>query len=57
MENIINSRANIKNYGGEIEAFLKWIKPYIGSANGHYDLYAIVHYEESKAPTLYFLND
>lgn len=53
---IISTRSNIKNYGGEIEEFLQWIKPYIESGSGSRDMYAVVIYEENNEPTCYYLN-
>ena len=52
---ILSTRSNIKNYNGEIEAFLKWIKPYICSGSGVRHMYAIVTYEESE-PEIYYLD-
>ena len=52
----ISTRSNIKNYKGEIEAFLEWIKPYIYCGSGGRDMYAIVIYEESDEPTIYYKN-
>ena len=52
----LSTRSNIKNYEGEIEAFLEWIKPYINSGSGHRDMYAIVTYEEAEAPNIYYLH-
>ena len=51
---IVSTRSNIKNYGGEIEAFLKWIKPYIESGSGNREMYAIVTYEGGE-PEIYYL--
>lgn len=53
----ISTRSSIKNYGGEIEEFLEWIKPYIQSGSGSRDIYAIVTYEESAEPTIYYLHE
>ena len=53
----ISTRSNIKNYENEIETFLEWIKPYIESGSGNRDMYAIVIYEDSSEPTIYFLYD
>lgn len=50
----ISTRSNIKNYDGEIESFLAWIKPYVRSGSGSRDMYAIVTHEEGL-PQLYFL--
>ncbi len=48
----VTSRSDLKNYDGEIEAFIDWVKPYIdaedGEHIGHY------RYEEEKTPTLIF---
>ena len=52
---ILSTRSNIKNYEGEIEAFLEWIKPYIDRGSGERDMYAIVTYEEDSFPTIYYL--
>lgn len=51
----ISTRSNIKNYDGEIEKFLDWIKPYISQGTGEREFYAIVTYEESSEPTIYYL--
>ena len=53
----ISTRSNIKNYEGEIETFLEWIKPYIQGGSGYTDMYAIVMYEESDKPTIYYLRE
>lgn len=53
----ISSRTNLKNYEGEIESFLQWIKPYIESGSGAKEMYAIVTYEESEEPTIYYLEN
>ncbi len=54
---ILSSRSNIKNYENEIETFLKWIKPYISSGSGNREMYAIVIYEDTDEPTIYYLHD
>ena len=54
---VLSTRSNIKNYEGEIEAFLEWIKPYIDSGSGCRDMYAIVTYEEAEAPNIYYLHE
>lgn len=53
----LSSRSNIKNYNNEIDTFLRWIKPHIASGSGTNEMYAIVIYEESKRPTIYYLDD
>lgn len=52
----ISTRANIKNYEGEIDQFLTWIKPYIEQGSGTRDMYAIKIYEEQEEPTIYYLD-
>jgi len=52
----LSSRANIKNYDGEIDQFLNWIKPYIEHGSGSRDMYAITIYEEQSEPTMYYLD-
>lgn len=52
---VLSIRSNIKNYGGEIEAFLDWIKPHIDDGSGCRDMYAIVTYEEADSPDIYYL--
>lgn len=51
------ARTNIKNYRGEIEKFIDWIKPYCEQGSGANDMIAVVIYEEEKTPTIYYLND
>lgn len=53
----ISTRSSLKNYGGEIQKFLEWIKPYIESGSGCRDMYAIVTYEEAAEPTIYYLHE
>ena len=53
----ISTRSNIKNYEGEIETFLEWIKPYIDGGSGRRNFYAITIYEEASVPTIYYLED
>lgn len=53
----ISTRSNLKNYDSEIENFLDWIKPYIEQWSWNRDMYAIVIYEESDEPTIYYLHD
>ena len=53
----LSTRSNIKNYEGEIEAFLEWIKPYIDGGSGVRDMYAIVTCEESDEPKIYYLHE
>lgn len=53
----ISTRSNIKNYGNEIETFLEWIKPFIGSGSGNRDMYAITIYEDYETPIIHYLNN
>jgi hypothetical protein len=52
----LSIRSNIKNYDGEIEKFLDWIKPFIEKGSGNWDMYATVIYEDTEEPTIYYLN-
>ena len=45
-----------ETYNDEIETFLGWIKPFISSGSGTKEMYAIVIYEESEEPTIYYLD-
>ena len=49
----ISFRANCKNYKGEIEKFVEFIKPYVEYGSGLTNIFAIVQYEEDDYPTLY----
>ncbi len=46
-------KGDIKNYGGEIEAFFEWIKPWVDGIPGDFIGYS--RYEEDQVPTLHFL--
>lgn len=48
--NYIFSRSDIKNYDGEIEAFIDWIKPYLENEEG--ECIGWSWYEEELQPTL-----
>ena len=52
----INSVQNIKNYDGEIEKFIAWLKPWVDSGHGRREWWAIVTYEDG-APTIHYLYD
>lgn len=43
-------RCNLKNYSGEIEKFIDWIKPHIDAFDG--DFLGFSRYEETDDPTL-----
>lgn len=53
----ISFRANCKNYKGEIEKFIEFIKPYVEYGSGLTNIFAIVQYEEDDYPTLYGIED
>lgn len=46
----IFSRSDLKNYGGEIEEFVAWLKPHLNFEN--YECFGWVWYEEESVPTL-----
>lgn len=51
---MISTRANCKNYTGQIEKFIEYIKPYVESGAGFpHEIFAYVQYEESEFPTVY----
>ena len=54
---ILSSRANCKNYDNDIKKFLDWILPYIEKGSSNREMYAIVIYEQSDEPTIYYLRD
>jgi hypothetical protein len=52
-------RTNLKNYEGEIEAFCKWITPYLKNEYAHTDrpdFLGYKMYEEEVTPTLLFFD-
>ena len=49
----ISTRSNLKNYENQIQTFLEYIKPYVESGSGEYDIYAYVHFETLCFPTIY----
>ena len=50
----ISTRASLKNYNGQIEKFIDYIKPYIKSGSGYeHNIFAYVQYEEAEFPTIY----
>jgi len=53
----ISTRSNIKNYEGEIDEFLNWIKPYVEQGSGLRNMFAIKIYEEQSEPTIYYLDE
>ena len=50
-------RCSLKNYRGQIERFLEWVKPHIYSASGFNGMYAITMYEDDNKPSIYYLYD
>jgi len=53
----VSTRSSVKDYDGEIEAFLDWIKPYLQSGSGEREIYAIVIEEGLSYPRLYTLKE
>lgn len=49
----IFTRCDLKNYHGEIEQFLEWIKPYLDQQEG--DCIGWYWYEEDRSPTLLYM--
>ena len=50
----ISTRADLKNYTGQIEKFIEYIAPYVISGSGYeHEIFAYVQYEEDEFPTLY----
>lgn len=47
----LTARANLKNYGDEIDHFMEWIGPYIYATDGDFIGYSL--YEEFDWPTLW----
>lgn len=45
-------RTNFKNYDGEIEKFIDWIRPYLDKDKG--DFLGFYRYEETEEPTLIY---
>ena len=45
-------RCNLKNYTGEIEAFIDWIDPYVDAFRGNF--LGFYRYEETEEPTLIY---
>lgn len=53
----ISTRADLKNYSGQIEKFIEYIKPYVKHASGYpHGVFAYVQYEEAEFPTLYAMD-
>lgn len=53
----LNVVSQVKNYDGEIEGIIKWMRPHIYSGHGASDWWAIVTYEEDEKPTIYYMRD
>lgn len=50
----LNIRCNLKNYDSEIEAFIKWISPYLSEYKMKGDFLGFYRYEENEEPTLIY---
>jgi hypothetical protein len=46
----LSVRCNLKNYDGEIEAFVDWMNPYVAAFKG--DFLGFSRYEETEDPTI-----
>ena len=53
---IVSIRCSLKNYQGEIEKFVDWIKPYVESGSGDCNLLGYSIEEGGDAPVLYYLH-
>lgn len=53
----VSVRSCVKNYEGEIEQFLAWLKPYIAEGFGTRNMYAYTLSDTQHTPTIYYLND
>ena len=49
------TRADLKNYSGEIELFIDWIRPHL-DAHGD-EMIGYSRYEETREPTIYYGQD
>ncbi len=52
----LNLVSQVKNYHGEIEMVLDWMRPHIESGHGDCDWWAIVTEGEANRPTIHYLN-
>lgn len=53
----ISTRADLKNYEGQIEKFIEYIRPFVTQGSGYdHHIFAYVQYEEAEFPTLYGLD-
>lgn len=54
----ISTRADLKNYSGQIEKFIEYIAPYVEHGSGYeHRIFAYVQYEEDHFPTMYGFKD
>jgi len=49
-------KGDIKNYGGEIQAFFEWIAPHVAAYKDERTFIGYMRYEEAEVPTLVFLD-
>lgn len=53
----ISTRADLKNYEGQIEKFIEYIRPYVEHGSGFpHRIFAYVQYEEEQFPTIYAMD-
>ncbi len=53
----VSTRSSVTDYGGQIEDFLDWIKPYLKAGSGEREIYAIVIEEGLSFPRIYTLKE
>ena len=46
-------KGDIKNYGGEIEQFFEWLRPFVEGEEG--DFIGYMRYDDDREPTLIYL--
>lgn len=51
----LTTRSDLKNYGGEIDAFVDWVSPYLDQCEG--DHLGHKRYEEDDKPTLIYFKE
>lgn len=54
---VVNARGNLKNYTGNIDLFLTWLRPWVSEGSGSNDCYAITFVEGCPDPVLWCLRN
>lgn len=52
----LSSRANLKDYCGQVEHFLEWLRPWVHSGSGNRNIWAIVMRDNEPEPEIYYLD-